>query len=489
MGVVTFACVTNTAATQTESPAATEVAVSATAPEAVVQPNIIFILVDDLGKEWISAYGADDIQTPNIDALAAEGMRFENMWCMPQCTPTRVTLLTGQYPFRHGWTNHFDVPRWGSGAHFDPSLNRSFARVLRDAGYVTAIAGKWQIDDFRVEPGALDEAGFDEWCMWTGGEGGNPSSNERYAEPYVFESGFADGTSRTREGAFGPDVFTDFLIDFMRRHRDRPQLIYYPMVLTHTPLVPTPDEPDAATPLDRHRAMVRYTDQLAGRLVAAIDELGMREDTYIIFTTDNGTTGRITGTRFGQPVRGAKAQMSQAGVCIPFIVSRPGTVPAGAVSEAIADFTDLLPTFAALAGVELDREAEPIIDGHSIAAVLHGERESSSREWILSMGGRPARFRDGRVVPAQNFDDRVISDGRWKLWINEDRQPIRLFDLEQDPGELHNLIHDAAAGEARERLWAVVESLPMRDGAPRYDPNPAQPWDRFERPESAAVGE
>ena len=145
-------------------------------------PNILLILVDDLGKEWIGCDGAEGIETPNIDALASGGMRFENAYAMPQCTPSRLTMLTGQYPFRHGWTNHWDVPRFGCGAHFDPELNASFPRILRDAGYATAAAGKWQIDDFRVEPDAMFEAGFDSWCMWTGGEGGNPKSDEALLE-------------------------------------------------------------------------------------------------------------------------------------------------------------------------------------------------------------------------------------------------------------------------------------------------------------------
>ena len=102
------------------------------------RPNILFIMVDDLGPEWISAYGSESIETPNIDRLANEGMLFEKAYSMPQCTPTRVTLLTGQYPYRHGWTNHWDVPRWGAGAHFDPDLNLSFARLFREAGYKTA---------------------------------------------------------------------------------------------------------------------------------------------------------------------------------------------------------------------------------------------------------------------------------------------------------------------------------------------------------------
>ncbi|HCO83443.1 MAG TPA: N-acetylgalactosamine 6-sulfate sulfatase, partial [Arenibacter sp.] len=130
-------------------------------------PNILFILVDDLGKEWISSYGAEDIETPNIDALAKSGLKFNNVYSMPQCTPTRVTLLTGQYPFRHGWVNHWDVPRWGGGAHFDETENPTLVNEMKRAGYKTCIAGKWQIDDFRVEPDALEKVGFDEYCMWT----------------------------------------------------------------------------------------------------------------------------------------------------------------------------------------------------------------------------------------------------------------------------------------------------------------------------------
>ena len=151
------------------------------------KPNIIVFLIDDLGKEWLSSYGATDIATPNIDALSESGMQFNTVYGTPQCTPSRVTLLTGQYPFRHGWVNHWDVPRWGGGAHFDESLNPSLPLELKKAGYKTFVGGKWQIDDFRVEPDALTKVGFDEFCMWTGYETGNPeASQNRYNDPYIF---------------------------------------------------------------------------------------------------------------------------------------------------------------------------------------------------------------------------------------------------------------------------------------------------------------
>ncbi|MHC4542389.1 MAG: sulfatase-like hydrolase/transferase, partial [Planctomycetota bacterium] len=207
------------------------------------RPNILFIMVDDLGKEWISCYGAEDVETPNIDALAQTGMRFENAYSMPQCTPSRATLLTGQYPWRTGWVNHWDVPRWGVG-YFDWAIreNTTFARVMRAAGYATAAAGKWQMNDFRIAPDFMSKHGFDDWCMWTGYEAGNPPSGKRYWDAYI--NTLQDG-SKTYSGRFGPDVYTDYLTDFMRKHKDRPMMLYFPMALTHGPLTATPAEPNA----------------------------------------------------------------------------------------------------------------------------------------------------------------------------------------------------------------------------------------------------
>ncbi|WP_169977303.1 sulfatase-like hydrolase/transferase [Tautonia rosea] len=452
---------------------------TASRAEDEVRPNILLILVDDLGKEWIGCYGAEGIETPHIDALAAGGMRFELAYAMPQCTPTRLTLLTGQYPFRHGWVNHWDVPRFGGGAHFDPEQNASIPLLLRDAGYATAAAGKWQIDDFRVEPMAMFEAGFDSWCMWTGGEGGNPPSDERYWNPYI-ASGDASGASpsATYRGAFGPEVFATSLIDFMRSHRDRPMFLYFPMVLVHSPQVPTPSEPGAESAQERHAAMVRATDATIGRLVQAVDDLGLRERTIIIVTTDNGTGGNITGRRLGREIRGAKAQLSEAGTAMPFIVNGPGLVPQGVVTEALTDFTDLFPTLAELAGAKVPDNR--VVDGRSIAPLIRGEVDDSPRDWILSLGRGPAVFRDGRVVPAQRYIDRVIRDRRFKLWIGLDRAPTALYDLQADPWEEHNLLDstDPEILTARDRLLAVAATFPEHDATPRYRPNPPQPWDR-----------
>jgi arylsulfatase A-like enzyme len=392
---------------------------------------------------------------------------------MPQCTPSRATLLTGQYPWRTGWVNHWDVPRWGVG-YFDPAHYTTVARVLKGAGYATAAAGKWQVNDFRVTPDGMRQHGFDDWCMWTGYEAGNPPSGERYWDAYIN----TPQGSQTCAAKFGPDIYADFLIDFAKRHRDKPMFLYFPMCLTHGPLVPTPDEPEAAGTYAKHKAMIRYTDQLVGRLVDALDDLGLRDNTIIIFTTDNGSSGGLTGTLNGHKVKGGKGKKWESGVCEPFIANGPGLVPAGVVTDALTDFTDLLPTFAELGGATLPENTE--IDGVSIAPLLLGKTSDSPRKWIMALGHGPARLDEQGVRGQHEYASRVIRDKRYKVWVNTDRQIDQLYDLQEDPWEQDNLIESdqPAHREARHKFQKVVDAMPARDARPQYRPRPTNPWDR-----------
>ena len=452
------------------------------AKEPSARPHIVLIMVDDLGKEWVGAYGATGIETPRIDELANNGVMFHNFYCMPQCTPTRLTLLTGQYPFRHGWVNHWDVPRWGGGCSFDPSRNPSLPRTLREAGYATAAAGKWQIDDFRQEPNAMHDAGFDEWCMWTGYEAGHPPSGERYWHPYIYCSnvGQSGPSSRSYAGEFGPDVFADFLIDFMqRRHEDGPMFVYFPMVLTHGPLVSTPSEPTANGKMARHRAMVRYTDRLLGRIVDTVDRLGIREETLILWTTDNGTSRGIRGQLDGRAVDGGKSETTEAGVCVPLIASWPGTIAPGRSSKALVDMTDMMPSLAELAGITLP--SEPVSDGQSFVSVLRDASAESQRQWIMAMGGRnEAKLSDRAVENKFWFRDRVLRDQRYKLYFASDRSITKFVDLRRDPEEDVDL-QDSPNEEVQASLrllLAAANSCPERDNDPIYAPLPTQPWYR-----------
>ncbi len=431
----------------------------------VSKPNIIFILIDDLGKEWVSLYGAEDVQTPNIDKLANSGLSFTNAYSMPQCTPSRATLLTGQYPWRNGWVNHYDVPRWGHGAQFDPEAYTTFAEIMKEAGYVTCTAGKWQINDFRIQPEIMVQHGFDEYCMWTGGESGNLEvSKNRYWDPYIHTK---EG-SKTYKGQFGDDIFTAFIIQFMEKNKDKPMMIYYPMCLTHGPLTTTPLEPKVTRKIEKHKAMVRYTDFLLGKLINALDSLGIRENTLVFWTTDNGTSGSITGHRNGRAVRGGKTYLTENGINAPLIVNAPGLVPSGKVTDALVDFADFLPTFADLASAEIP--SGNTIDGLSFAPLVLGKQQDSPRDWIMAMGSHPAVIRNDRVENYYSFRDRVIRDNKYKAYIDTTKIISELYHLESDPQEVNNLVssHDPDIQKALLKFNKVLQSFPDQDANPKY---------------------
>ena len=440
------------------------------------KPNIIFILLDDLGKEWVSCYGAEDFETPNVDALAKGGMTFNNAYSMPQCTPSRACFMTGQYPFRNGWVNHWDSPRWGGG-YFDWNRNPSIARAMKSAGYTTAATGKWQLNDFRLQPDVMVKHGFDDYCMWTGCEGSNDKTHERtstqrYWDPYIHtKSG-----SKTYKGQFGPDIYNQFVLNFISDNKDKPFFIYYPMALPHGPLVHTPLEMEAKSKLEKHKAMVRYTDHLLGKLVAHLDSEGIRENTIIVWTPDNGTSGSIANILNGRMVQGGKAKTTENGVNAPFIVNCPGLVPQGEASDALIDFTDMLPTFADFAGAK--PEAGYTYDGYSMKDVFLGKAKESKREWILAMGSHPARMTDKGVQNVYYFRDRVVRDARFKLFVGTNRKPEKLIDLSKDPAEKNNLMGNPEHADVLKRLTAMIDTLPQKDNDPVYEPLAPNAWDR-----------
>ncbi len=438
--------------------------------DTIEKPNFIFILVDDLGKEWFPSYGATEIETPNIDALVNTSIKFNNVYSMPQCTPSRVALITGQYPYNNGWVNHYDVPRWGHGANFDADKNPSFAKALHQEGYKTCIAGKWQINDFRIEPNAMQKAGFDEFCMWTGYESGNKPSDKRYWNPYIFTK---EG-SKTYEGKFGPDVFSDFVIDFMNTNKNNPFCIYYPMVLTHSPFVHTPLEPEAKTKYEKHLAMVLYTDYIIGKILDNLETSGLADNTYLVLTTDNGTSPSIIGKRNGAYVRGGKAYLTENGINSPFIVKTPDNKHFE--TDVLVDFTDMLPTFLDLADAK--KESDFKLDGHSFAKVLTEGSSKGERDYILSMGGLPGHInKEGWLVNAIQYRDRVLRDEKYKVYVDTLQQIGRLYDIESDPYETNNLIENADLRDVVSGFKTKIDALPKLDNNPKYTKTKGLPTD------------
>jgi arylsulfatase A-like enzyme len=402
-------------------------------------------------------------------------MIFHNAYSMPQCTPSRATLLTGTYPWRNGFVNHWDVPRWGVG-YFDwkQKENTTFARLLKDLGYKTAISGKWQINDFRIEPEALKKHGFDDWAMWTGFETGNPPSRERYSDPYVHTS---EG-SKTYPGKFGPDIYTDFLIGFMKKHKDQPLCLYYAMCLPHTPYVATPDEPNAETKMEKQKAMVRYADKCVGRLVSALGRTGSpRQYHRYIYHRQRIHRKRHRHSQWNSCLwRQSKENRSRSQCTFHRQWTRHG--PAGVESDALTDFSDLLPTFVELADGTVPEDLT--IDGISIAPVLLGKAQESGREWIMALGHGHAALDEHGVRGVRDFAGRVIRDHQFKVWVNEERQIDRLHDLKVDPLEKNNLVEstDPVHQAAIQKFQKVVDSLPKKDGRPLYEPRAPNPWDR-----------
>ena len=253
--------------------------------------------------------------------------------------------------------------------------------------------------------------------------------------------------------------------------------LYYPMPLPHPPLVATPDEPNVKSRIDKHKAMVRYVDKCLGKIVNTLDELGIRDRTIIIFSTDNGTIPGITGTVNGLPVRGEKGQKTERGVCAPFIVNGPGLVPAGVVTDALTDFSDLLPTFVELGGGVLPEGL--IIDGKSIAPLILGKAQDSDREWILSMGESAGQITEDGVRNKDAFGKRVIRDKYYKVWVTNKKKINRLHDLHADPQEKTNLVksRQPAHQKALAKFQKIVDSLPDQDAHRAYEPRAMNAWD------------
>ena len=333
--------------------------------------NFVVIMADDLGAVELGCYGHPKHKTPNLDLLAATGTRFRTCWSTPLCSPTRVEIMTGRYGFRTGWYNFLGRVTTPMD-HIDPD-EPTFADMLKTKGYATGLAGKWQLGLITKQPSMIFDSGFDEYCTWVWNAlpvdaefSGGP--RQRYWHPAVIQNGRHLPCTPEQ---YGPDVYSDWLIEFMRKSKKerKPFLAYYPMCLTHEPWDPTPVNRSPGPKTEGGlQANVEYMDKIVGRIVDALDEMDLRRNTIVMFTGDNGTA------------RAGKAKLIEAGVRVPMIVNCPNIVKPQ-VSEALIDLSDVLPTLADFAEAELPEGVT--IDGQSFAHIVKGE-PGKSREWIFS---------------------------------------------------------------------------------------------------------
>lgn len=419
------------------------------------RPNILLILIDDLGHEALGAYGGVSYDTPNLDALAQSGVRFNHAYSTPLCSTSRVQLMTGVY-------NNRNYTQWG----ILPPDAITFGHLLRDAGYATFVAGKWQLWGHELlwpveEPCCLHEgqtptdAGFDDYLVWYLGNKGN-----RYADPLL---SIRPEDDSVYDGKYGPDLLTDFVIGSIetqvRERPEQPFFGYYSMVLTHDPFEPTPDSPGWSG--DRHardRAnfpdMVEYVDKVIGRILNKLEALGIRDDTLVLLSADNGTPRGIESRMAdGRTIIGDKARPTDGGTHVPFIASWPGTIPRLVVSDALIDLTDFLPSLVEVAGAELP--VDMLIDGRSFLPILRGEADSI-RDWV---------FTDFRPRFPGIGDATYARDQRFKLYDDG-----RFFDITNDVLEEHSLALKGMSTEAiaaRSALQVVLDQ--MRSTTPDDD--------------------
>lgn len=396
-------------------------------------------MADDFGYECVAANGGESYRTPHLDRLAATGLRFTHCYVQPLCTPTRVELMTGK-------SNVRNYVRFG----LLPTGERTFANLLHEAGYATAVCGKWQLGR---EPDLPRHFGFDESFLWQ-----HTRRPPRYANPGLE----VDGVEKNfHDGEYGPTLVNEFALDFLARHApaasrgERPFFLYYPMMLTHDPFQPTPDSPDwnprAVGEKDgapRHFAdMVAFMDKLVGRLVDRLDELGLRENTLLLFLGDNGTSGKITSRFRGADFKGGKGQTTHRGMHVPGIANWPGRVPAGLVCDDLVTAVDFLPTICAATGTPVPRG----IDGRSFAPQLRGE-PGSPRDWIYSWYSP----RNGGSTKVRE----AAFDRHFKLDADGD-----LYDLSADADEKRPIPLSEATGAAAAAARKLRAALDQFAGA------------------------
>jgi arylsulfatase A len=408
------------------------VAVAGFARGAENRPNVIFILVDDLGYADTGAYGAFDIKTPNIDRLAAEGVRCTDFYSnAPVCTPTRTGFITGRWQQRAGleWALGFSAEqsvrrdgRWTPEpdklALGLPTTEPSIARFLKAAGYTTGCVGKWHLG-YKPEFSPLKH-GFDEYF-------GNLLG---HADFYVHT--YKDGTRQLMDGekqveakGYLTDLYNDRAVDFIHRHHEKPFFLYLPYNAVHFPFQ-VPDDPASRMDPDNmykgsradYRKMLERIDAGVGRMLAALDEHRIARDTLVIFSSDNGGE-RLSDNR---PLFNHKQSLWEGGIRVPCLLRWPARLPAGRVSRQMGITMDLTATILKACGTAPSADYRP--DGIDLAPYLTGEREPIDRTFY---------WRVSRSDRRQN----AVRQGRWK-YVMDGQLPM-LFDLANDVGERHDL--------------------------------------------------
>jgi arylsulfatase A-like enzyme len=439
----------------------------ALASSGVSKPNIIFIMADDLGYTDVACFGSKYYETPNIDRLAAQGMRFTNYHHHQNCTPTRAALMSGQYSARTGVYTVGGIDRFDWSKRplrpVDNVTNLPLDRVilpqaLKSAGYVTGMFGKWHIGhDGSYHPG---QRGFDEAIVSQGAHF-NFATNPKVEYP---------------KGQYLADFLTDRAVDFIRRHKGESFFLYLPHFGVHSPHDAKPEliaKFKNKAPVGGHHspiyaAMIASVDESVGRVMAVLDELKLADNTVLVFTSDNGGVGgyqregiqKTNNITDNAPLRSGKGSLYEGGTRVPFIVRWPGQTKPGSASDVPAIHVDMYPTLVSLAGGKMP--AKQIFDGESLAPLMRDPKAKLAREAIYQHfpGYLGAGADSWRTTPVS-----LVHAGDWKLMEYLEDGRLELYNLRNDLGETKNLASSeperAKAMHAKLVAWRAAVKAPM----------------------------
>ncbi len=425
---------------------------------AAENPNILFILVDDLGIGDLSSHGATDMRTPCIDALMGQGLRFENGYAnCPVCSPTRASLLTGLYPDRAGVPGVIRTHPEDSWGFLDPAAT-TLPQVLKPMGYHCAIIGKWHLG--LEIPNTPNARGFDHFYGFLGDMMDDYGTHRRHGINYMRW----DAKEIDPKG-HATDIFSDRAVDFLKgraEKREHPWFLYLAYNAPHTPIQPPADwlvkvkarEPGIPEKRAKLVALIEHLDDGIGRVLAALRESGQSENTLVVFTSDNGGQADA-GARNGR-YRGAKQDMFEGGIRVPTCAVWPGNIAPGSRTDAITLTMDWFPTLCELGGAEVPEN----IDGVSLAGLLRGgDAPAKDRTliWVRREGG--AKY-GGK-------DYHAIRRGPWKLEQNTPFEPYVLYNVDADPEETQDVMDEPAV---RNELGAALRLHLQRAGS--------VPWQR-----------
>ncbi len=387
-------------------------------PLSARKPNVIVIFTDDQGTVDMNCYGASDLITPNMDGLAKRGVRFTQFYsAAPVCSPSRVGLMTGRTP-QHGGLNG-NVPLDSVGM---PSQQITIAEKLKEAGYATAHIGKWHLGHHKETiPNAQ---GFDHSFGHLVGCIDNYSHFFYWSGPNKHDL-WRNGKEVFHNGEFFPDLMVKEAGEFIDKNKARPFFIYFALNTPHYPYQGSPEwldhYKDLPYPRNLYAAFLSTTDDRIGALLKKVDDVGLTDDTIIIFQSDHGASEEVRAHKGGGsagPHRGAKFSLYEGGIRVPAIISWPGTLPENEVRNQIATGCDWFPTIMELCEIPA---ATHKIDGKSLLPVIKSESETSAHKIF--------HWKSGNAV--------AVREGKWKLVMSGKK--VELFDLPKDLGEARNL--------------------------------------------------